>query len=297
MPCFHPLRAYTAEGGGVTFKSPTTHAGNPIDLACGQCIGCRLQRASDWALRCVHEAQLHPQNAYVTLTYEESNLPSGGSLQYRDFQLFMKRLRKSNPRRLIRFYMCGEYGDLNKRPHFHACLFNIDFTSDQVYWSKNKNGDPLYTSPTLSKLWPLGHATAGQVTLQSAGYCARYILQKVTGDAADPHYKGRTPEFNRMSLGGRSANGGIGAAWVSRFRSDVFPCDYVVDAVGRKHRVPRYYDRLNERFNASDLDQVKASRELRASDPKSRADNTPSRLRAKEEVTTAATRQLIRPDC
>lgn len=254
----------------------------------------------------MHEAQLHQENAYITLTYSDENLPAGNSLQYRDFQLFMKRLRKFKHSRdtaiapdsavsPIRFYMCGEYGDLNKRPHFHACIFNFGFTADQLYFSKNQNGDLLFTSPTLSKLWPLGHATHGQVTLQSAGYCARYILQKITGDAALSHYDGRTPEFNRMSLGGRSANGGIGANWLHKYRHDVFPCDYVVDRDGRKHRVPAYYDRLNKRFNASDLDQVKANREQRAG--LGRADNTPPRLRAKEEVLTAATRQLIRPNC
>lgn len=273
----------------MTFKSSATHDGDPIDLPCGQCIGCRLQRASDWSLRCVHEAQLHPDNAYVTLTYSPENLPPSGSLQYRDFQLFMKRLRKAHPTRTIRFYMCGEYGEQNKRPHFHACLFNIGFP-DQVPFTKNPNGDTLYTSRQLSKLWPLGHASVGQVTIQSAGYCARYIMQKQTGDQAEAYYSGRVPEFNRMSL-----RPGIGADWLSLFRTDVFPCDYVVDAKGHKHRVPRYYDVLNERFAASDLDQVKADRSLRANDMDRRLDNTPSRLRAKEVVQTAAATQLIRP--
>lgn len=236
----------------------------------------------------MHEAQLHPQNSYVTLTYSPENLPSTGSLQYRDFQLFMKRLRKANSQ-TIRFYMCGEYGTDNHRPHFHACLFNIGFP-DQQPFSKNHQGDVLYTSSTLSKLWPLGHASVGEVTLQSAGYCARYIMNKRTGQEAEEHYGGLTPEFNRMSL-----KPGIGAHWLSRYRADVFPCDYVVDRDGHKHRVPSYYDRLNERFSASDLDQVKADRAKRAGDPKRRQDNTPDRLRAKSVVTAAATQQLARP--
>lgn len=289
MPCFSPLRAYTQAGGGVTFKSSTTHDGNPIDIPCGQCLGCRLQRAQDWALRCMHEAQLHADNSYVTLTYSPENLPPDGSLQYRDFQLFMKRLRKSRPNSTIRFYMCGEYGTDNHRPHYHACIFNFGLADKQPF-SKNPAGDTLYTSKQLSTLWPLGHASVGDVTLRSAGYCARYILQKRTGDQAEDHYQGRAPEFNRMSL-----RPGIGAAWLNRYRADVFPCDYVVDRDGFKHRVPKYYDRLNERFSASDLDDVKAAREQRAADPKLRADNTPSRLRAKEAVLAAATRQLARP--
>lgn len=287
MPCFHPLRAYTQAGGGVTFKSPTTHDGNPIDLPCGQCIGCRLKRADEWALRCVHEAQMHEANCFVTLTYSPENLPT--SLVHRHFQLFIKRVRKHHQRQKIRFYMCGEYGTDTHRPHFHACLFGVDFT-DRTYFSKGPSGDFLYTSPTLTKLWGLGHAVLGAVTVQSAGYCSRYIVAKVTGDLSGAHYDGRIPEYNKMSL-----KPGIGSTWVRRFRSDIFPRDYVVDADGRKHGVPRYYDKLNERHDADELGQVKATREARAARPEARADNMPSRLRAKEVVKAAATKQLIRP--
>lgn len=289
MPCYHPLRAYTQAEGGVTFKSPTTHDGNPIDLPCGQCYGCRLQRSRDWAVRIMHEAQLHEENCFVTLTYSDANQPS--SLQYRDFQLFLKRLRKHHSlshsqSNKLRFYMVGEYGSNSKRAHFHACLFNISFP-DQIYFKKTESGERIYTSETLSKLWPWGHCSIGQLTFQSAAYCARYIMAKITGDAAERHYDGRKPEFNCMSR-----RPGIGAGWLDKFRSDVFPCDYVVSSDGHKDRVPKYYDKLNKRHDALEIDQIKSERAANALP--GRADNTPSRLAVKEAVHIAAIKQLHR---
>lgn len=203
----------------------------------------------------------------------------------------MKRLRFYFKKPDIRFYMCGEYGEQFQRPHYHACLFNVSFP-DQLFYTTNKQGNRLYSSTILDKLWGLNDPTStpnliGAVTLESAGYCARYILQKQTGDLAPGHYAGRTPEFNRMSL-----RPGIGARWLERYRSDVFPCDYVVTQEGRKDRVPRYYDTLNERVNPELLDLVKAERE--ETGKAQWADNTISRLRVKEIVQQAAVRQLTR---
>lgn len=236
----------------------------------------------------MHEASQHRDNVYVTLTYRDETLPPHRSLDYRDFQLFLKRVRKRfQP---FRFYMCGEYGEQEQRPHYHACLFGLTFP-DLKHHHKNENGDVLYTTATLDQLWGKNDpdnapSLAGAVTLQSAGYCARYILQKKTGDLAEAHYGKRTPDFNRMSL-----RPGIGATWVHRFRSDVFPCDYVITD-GRKDRVPRYYDTLNERFDADQLAAVKLARQLSA-EPH-RLDNTTSRLAVKEVVKTAAISRLIR---
>lgn len=295
MPCYSPLSARKLGGGGITFNlgglsRDAARALGAIDIPCGQCLGCRLQRSRDWSIRCMHEAQLHQDNCYVTLTYSDENLPANKSLDYRDFQLFMKRLRRY-ALQPTRFYMCGEYGTQNHRPHYHACLFGFK-PDDLVSHKKNQNGDVLYRSAILDKLWgkndPDGAPTlVGEVTRQSAGYCARYILQKVTGDLAEAHYQGRVPEFNQMSL-----RPGIGAGWLKRFRSDFFPCDYVVDD-GHKDRVPKYYDKLNGRFSPEQFAAVQLARQLSAGPHW--ADNTSSRLRVKELVQRAASRSLLRP--
>lgn len=150
MPCYRPLKAFRTSAG-VSFSElrRDDHIGS-IELPCGQCIGCRMRRASDWELRVMHEAALWPRNCFVTLTYGRGELPPLGSLDHRDFQLFMKRLRVTRSG-TVRFYMCGEYGPTNGRPHYHACLFNVDFP-DMVPAGKSKSGQIMYKSAELESL-------------------------------------------------------------------------------------------------------------------------------------------------
>lgn len=235
------------------------------------------------SIRVTHEAQMHKTNCFVTLTIDDDHMPPGRSLDHRHYQLFMKRLiKKRGP---TRFYMCGEYGETTDRPHYHACLFGIDF-KDQKFFTTNHQQDDVYTSAELDSIWQLGHCSVGAVTLQSAGYCTRYIMSKKTGGLGELTYGDRTPPYNRMSN-----RPGLGAAWVRKFRPDVFPCDYVVDADGKKNRLPRYYDTLNERFDADQLAAVKLARSLT---PDQWSDNTDARLAVKATVKAAATKQLVR---
>lgn len=288
MACYSPLPAFKLAGGGITFsRGPSrdhARALGAIDIPCGQCQGCRLQRARDMSIRVTHEAQMHQANAFVTLTLSDENLPPGGSLDHRQFQLFLKRARHhAGP---IRFYMCGEYGEQTQRPHYHACLFGIDFP-DQKYLRLNAQGDELYTSDTLDSLWKLGQCTVGQVTLQSAGYCTRYVMQKANGSLGAIVYGNRLPPYNRMSL-----RPGLGATWLRKFRSDVFPCDYVVTSDGKKDRVPRYYDKLNSRLEPEQFEAIKLARALSSSEHWE--DNTDARLAVKATVKAAALKQLTR---
>lgn len=232
-----------------------------LELGCGRCVGCRLGRASSWAIRCQHEAQLFERNAFVTLNYSDEHLPEHGSLRYADVQKFLKRLRKSergfaagpNGRFPIRFFMAGEYGETSWRAHYHLLLFNFDF-EDKYLWRHGKAGDRLYRSPQLEELWPLGNGEVGSVTPRSAAYVARYSLKKVYGrEASESFYSwvdeatGEVcqvrPEFCVMSR-----KPGLGAWWLERYESDVLPRDYVV-VEGRKAKVPRYYlDQYAKRF-------------------------------------------------
>lgn len=228
---------------------------------------------------------MYERNAFVTLTYDDDHLPDRGCLVYADFQKFMKRLRKA-VQVPVRFYMCGEYGSENGRPHFHSCLFGWD-ADDKTYWRKSEAGAKCYRSALLEQLWPFGHAELGAITFESAAYAARYCVQKVTGDAAQAHYS-RTdsrgsyqlpPEFNRMSL-----KPGIGARWLQKWQGDVYPHDYVV-INAKEVKPPKFYDRRYARSDPEAWEQIQFQREL---DARSRADdNTPARLVAKEIVATA----------
>jgi hypothetical protein len=245
----------------------------------------------------MHEAQMHTSNCFITLTYAPEHCPKDMSLHYEDFQLFMKRLRKRYTGKTIRFYMAGEYGESFDRPHFHACIFGLDF-EDKKFFQRTQTGSILYTSEILKELWPFGYSSIGDVNFESAAYVARYIMKKINGKTvnenhevvdAEAHYQycdlqtgeiiQRKPEFNKMSL-----KPGIGQAWFDKFMSDVYTTDSVV-VRGKKCRPPRFYDNKFKELFPEEFDGIQYKREL---DGRSRfEDNTLERLAVKEKVALA----------
>lgn len=294
MSCYHPIKGFrTATGVSFSELRRDDHVGD-IEIPCGRCIGCRMRRASDWSLRVMHEAQLWPENCFVTLTYGTGCLPPNGSLDHRDFQLFMKRLRKRAGKE-VRFYMCGEYGDNTGRAHYHACLFNVDFR-DRKPIGKSASGELFYESPELAKLWSHGNCSVQDLTSGTASYCARYVMKKTLGDDAEFAYSFvdedgeihfRKPPYAAMSL-----KPGIGAKWLSKFgKTDVFAHDRCIQD-GVERRVPKYYDRLLKRADQLKLEENQFSREKLAR--KSVADNTDDRRAVREQVHLAKVKSLNR---
>ena len=267
MTCFHPIKAYRGRKGKPVFQHNHGFVDQKVEVACGQCGGCRKQRAEMWAVRCVHEASLKSENCFVTLTYRK--LPAGGSLNIEDWQNFAKRLRHA--RGSFRYFQCGEYGELNWRPHHHALLFGISF-ADRVLL-KGEGAKALYTSPSLEQIWSHGYVTLGSVTWASAVYCASYILKKVTGKAAEKYYGHRRPPYVTMSR-----NPGLGADWIKKWKDDVYSDDSIV-IEGRQHRPPRFYD---ERLSQEELLSVKARR--RAAVAEAAESLSHERLQAKESI-------------
>lgn len=296
MPCFKPMPAVRMTDGSVKFVSRNKKGvDGTLELPCGQCIGCRLERSRQWAMRCLHESSLYENNSFVTLTYDDANLPEGGSLNYDDFQKFMKRLRKRTKSK-IRFYVGGEYGSQNMRPHYHACLFGYDFL-DKVFYKNTASGEKIYTSKLLESLWPYGLSSVGNVTFESAAYIARYCIQKVTGDLAESYYRvitddgvivDRVPEFNHMSL-----KPGIGKPWLDKYSTDVYPRDYVV-VNGVKTKPPKYYDVLFEREDPGMFSELVAQRELDGYIQTLKGENSTSRLYVREQVQAARLSMLKR---
>lgn len=306
MTCFNPLRAYRT-AGGIVFSEKRSHGDflGALDLPCGQCTGCRARRASDWEMRVMHEASCWASNCFVTLTYAPGNLPPHGSLDHRDFQLFMKRLRKARSYRCpetgklivvrIRFYMCGEYGEARLRPHYHACLFNVDFP-DRVPCGKSDSGFQLFESAELTRLWGLGRAVVQDLVPATAAYCARYVMKKVLGKDSEYAYSSlcpdtgelvsRRPEYAAMSL-----KPGIGFDWVSKFGRVLHAADYIVSD-GVKRRFPKYYDSKLKDMQPEVAEAVAYARELRGR--AAFADNTPERLAVREEVQKARLRSFKR---
>lgn len=224
-----------------------------LNIPCGQCAECRLKRSREWAARCMHEASLHKENSFITLTYKDD--ANAITLDYSHFQSFMKRLRAAYPKRSIRFLVAGEYGETNPatgikdggkyRAHFHALLFNCNFPDRQPARLLGKSD--LYVSTELDKLWRYGACRIGQVTFESASYVARYAMKKITGDLKEQAYRlvlpdgevlYRTPEMLVMSK--RPA---IGREWFAKFGKHAIHDDSVIMR-GKSLNVPSYYLKL-----------------------------------------------------
>lgn len=246
-----------------------------------------MKRASDWELRVMHEAALHDTNCFITLTYSDEALPMNESLAHPHYQLFMKRLRKKHSNKTIRYYMCGEYGEANNRPHYHACIFNHDFP-DRTPIGKSKSGEVFYTSKELEQLWGHGHVSVQELNHQTASYCARYIMKKQMGrnasydlvDINTGEITERDPEYNRMSLKPH----GIAEAWYAKYNKDIHTHDHAI-IKGSKRSVPKYYDKLLKKRDAEQYEAIKLTRAANAA--KHKTDQTPERLTVREIVHTA----------
>lgn len=323
MPCYSPLKGYKcAETGRLIFRREKTR--ETMDVACGQCLGCRLDRSRMWAMRIVHEASLHEAdngNSFVTLTYRPIELcnreqkdeglymPPDGGLQVEHFQKFMKRLRKRRPESKLKYFHCGEYGKVCKhgfdlelqkcpscnvgRPHYHAILFNCSFDDLEPY---AKSGETVrYTSRELENTWKYGFVDVGEVTFQSAAYTARYIMKKLTGQMAEGHYRtiAEDGEIHEIQPEYATMSNGIGKDWYTKYEKDIWPHDEVpVPGHGMVKKVPRYYEELYKAKNEIEYEKIKNKRQ------KFRKENaeeyTAERLYSKYKVKKAATAQLMR---
>jgi len=290
--CTSPLQVWRSKDGDrpngrlrLVFHEENGIPNTEMYIPCGQCVRCRLEKSRIWAIRCVKEAEQYEKNCFITLTYRPEEEPENNSLVKEHFQLFMKRLRKKYGSK-IRFYACGEYGERYERPHYHACLFNHDFT-DKTLWSIRENIS-LYRSQSLEKLWPKGYCTIGEVTFDSAAYVARYIMKKITGEEALNHYGEKVPEFTNMSR-----RPGIGRAFFEKFHSDIYSLDALITNKNEKIlklRPPKYYDKLYENLNPERMKQIKEVRQ---------AKNKPEelqgyRLRCKARIDKRKLKQLKR---
>lgn len=245
MGCDSPLKGWKdRDTGGIAFRRERGN-GEKMEVGCGQCLGCRLDYSRMWAMRCVHESELHEYdggNCFVTLTYRSPDdctleqleggyhVPRDWSLNKKHFKDFMKRLRKYFPDQNIRYFYAGEYGrkckhgiDVERvgcplcnvgRPHYHALLFNCSFRDLEAYQSDG--GIMRYTSPALERIWKYGFVDVGELNFSSASYVSRYIVKKIKGPTGPDHYMSMDeygvvefllPEYVGMSRGNAAYKG------------------------------------------------------------------------------------------
>lgn len=235
MTCLSPRTVGFKSDGKTICWSQTQYSKEfaTFQLPCGKCLPCRLEYARQWAVRCVHEAQMHEENCFITLTYDDAHLISP-KLIYKHFQDFMKRLRKTKPDAQIGVFVTGEYGEKRKRPHWHALIFNWR-PSDPEYKYTSDRGDIVFSSKSLSKLWPSGAAEFGDVTFNSAGYCARYAAKKLG------HGKDGTHGLEPISK--KSSKHAIGKRWLEKYWPDAFNHGRIILPDGASCAIPRYYEK------------------------------------------------------
>ena len=251
----------------------------------------------------MHEASLHEDNSFITLTYSPENLPYDQSIHKNELQKFFKRLRK-NTNSKLRYFACGEYGEKNNRPHYHAIIFGYNFPDKYIHTKSNNH--VLYRSPTLEKAWKNGHSLIGEVTFESAAYVARYVMKKRKGDdeTIDPitgktnkeYYQicdKETGEIHQQNSEFciMSRKPGLGADWLQHYKSDTDK-DYIT-LRGVKMKLPKFYDSILAMEDELAMLKRKGKRKRKALEQNK--DNTFERLAVKKHVKQVQIKQLIRP--
>jgi hypothetical protein len=218
-----------------------------MNIPCGQCIGCRLQYSATWADRMMMELEDHKCAWFVTLTYEDSQLPvkdvvneetgevaKVATLKKSDLQKFFKRLRRRGQK--IRYYASGEYGDNSYRPHYHAIMYGLELP-DMKMWRTSKLGSRYYVSEWLNNVWSHGYCIIGEVSWETCAYVGRYVTKKAIGKKVKKHHLyGVDNEFASMSL-----KPGIGAGFYDRYGKELFEHNQIVLKGGRKAPIPKYF--------------------------------------------------------
>lgn len=268
-----------------------------IEVPCGQCIACRIQRSREWANRCLLELTDHPDapGYFVTLTYDDWHIPYrwyadqhtgeamlAQSLFREDVQLFLKRLRKNTGQEL-RYFGCGEYGPQTFRPHYHLQIFGLELNDLVLLPGRSELGYPYYRSETLEKAWSFpmrdeygqeidsartlaGHVCVGEITWETCAYTARYITKKLTGPASAYYdFFNIDPPFSMMSL-----KPGIGRMYYDT-HPELYQQEYIyvsTEKGGRKFRPPKYFDKLYDIDYPEEMARIKETRKLMAEESK-----------------------------
>lgn len=294
MICSHPLTRIETYDGKISFTGAyikDAEASKEFNqklenakniksvkiIPCGQCISCRLNKAKDWSNRLMLEAREYKYNYFITLTYNDENLPikrvyndntgeilTGFTLKKEDLEKFNHDLRQFWLRKYdhvgIRYYECGEYGSINERPHYHGIIFNLPNLDDLKLYKITPQGNTLYTSETLEKIWKKGYVIIGEVTWESANYVARYVLKKHFGKEADEYYKSQAkiPEFTTMSR-----RPGIAYNYYEENKKIIYKTDevFIKGANGIIGTKPsKYFDRLLEQEDPEKYKEIKRRR-------------------------------------
>lgn len=298
-------------------------------IPCRRCNECKINYAQEWSIRCYHEFQVRKIGCFLTLTIDSNKCKlflddakkmkryckgcKKGSRYFKyppDYTLLkgwfldeLKRIRDVLLKRYcvkVRYFGCGEYGELDDRPHYHLLLFGYNFM-DRVYWKKSSKGIDTYLSEELSDLWPYGIAMIEEINYRACMYVAKYVTKKLKyydDQVAFENYYGREPEFIFMSKGNCQSNrciylddiiknckglnslrnlnnpyckycektrGGLGYDWFLRYKDDVLKKGYIT-INGIKYDIPSYYLDILKLTDREKYDSFKLQKLIRMRD-------------------------------
>lgn len=151
-----------------------------LDVPCGKCESCLVRRTNEWSFRLFQERKNSKSCYFVTLTYDELNVPRNPitgelMLNKRDCQLFIKRLRKYYGNG-IRYFLASEYGENFGRPHYHMLIFNLPIDETKPDWKAK-------LSLNLFSIWNKGGVDVDVAVDGRIIYCAKYMLSTLDNDA------------------------------------------------------------------------------------------------------------------
>lgn len=223
--------------------------GVQVPVPCGRCPPCKLRRTNDWVFRLLEEDKVSASRYFVTLTYDYAHVPMSPNgfrtLRKKDFQDYMKRLRKLCGDTKLKYYACGEYGTENARPHFHMIIFNVP------------------NAQYIIDAWSLDGVQFGKVQVDpdvntnNIAYVLKY-MHKVNGKIWKGYRDDREPEFPLMSKG-------LGASYIEnpqvvKYHKADLSRMFVVKEGGWKVALPRYY-RLRIYSESERLEQTSIAQE------------------------------------
>jgi len=219
-------------------------------VPCGKCLPCQKKRRSEWSLRLEHEYMFSDSAFFITLTYDEINVPRTKegfkTLNKKHLQNYIKRLRNDHVKYVskelnipkskvkevskpIRYYAIGEYGEKTRRPHYHALIFNMEVGNLSPFTNQWKNTETGYK---------FGHVDVGTVTGASINYVTKYMF-KPFGKKDK-----REKPFSIMSKGRKNTPYGIiGHAYLDHYGVHHITSESleVRDKKGNARRLPKAY--------------------------------------------------------
>lgn len=254
MVCFSPLKGYRSRNINpetkkrpIVFSPSQGYPDLPVVVPCGKCLGCLMTRAFYWSVRCVCESVDYDECYFLTLTYDDKNIPDGRNLCRAHVQSFVKRLRYYFRDYRLRVFYCGEYGEKRHRPHYHMIVFGLPLKKKNIKMfvsDISKRGNENYACPFLEKIWKLGLVRVGSFSSNSASYVAQYTLKK---NSSKMERFLKTREIKPFV--GASNRPGIGYDYFMRYHTEIYRRGFFKPFPDRDtivRRVP-YFDRLLEK--------------------------------------------------